>query len=182
MKNIMVDLECFGRAPYGAIVSIGAVEFDSHGIKDGYYQNILPSSATNMGMNINPETIDWWLQQSKEAQNALFEGDRIDLKDALVTFCFWAMKDDDKKYTMWANGVTYDFAILRKAFDLCKLTNSHVFWTYRDEMCMRSLRKIGKGLGLPYEKDKEKAHNALYDAKVQAEYVIALYKKLGISL
>ncbi len=171
--DIMIDIETFGLSPKGVIASIGAVSFGGgeSPILDSFYTNL---RTDNQGRMITPSTIEWWLQQSKEAQEALLEQPKVSIDSALKSLASFVRKAD----RIWANGVSFDLAILRDAYEQC---GQSVPWRYGQEMCMRSIRVLGKGLGVDYSSYKNKSdivqHNALADATLQAKYVIEVFKK-----
>jgi len=88
-NEIMVDLETWGRQPDGAIATIGATCFN---LKDGviseFYEIVDITNAVKHGCTIHPETMKWWLKQSKSARHELV-ADGIKLKAALEAFIVW---------------------------------------------------------------------------------------------
>ena len=173
--DVMIDIETFGLSPKGVIASIGAVSF-GYGelpmlqIFDSFYTNL---RTDNQGRMLTPSTIEWWLQQSKEAQEALLEQPKVAIDSALKSLASFLRKAD----RIWANGVSFDLAILRDAYEQC---GQSVPWGYGQEMCMRSIRVLGKELGLDYSTYKNTSgivqHNALADATLQAKYVIGVFE------
>ncbi len=175
--DVMIDIETFGLSPKGVIASIGAVSFESSEspILDSLYLNV---HTNNQGRLITPSTIEWWLQQNKEAQVALFQEPRVNLDSALKSLTSFIRKAD----RIWANGASFDLAILRDAYEQC---GQSIPWEYGQEMCMRSIRVLGKGLGIDYSTYKNNSgivqHDALADATLQAKYVIEVFKKANSS-
>lgn len=177
---IMTDIETFGKSPDGAIVAIGAVQFDKvNGITKEFYVNVNLESNVKANRKIDAQTVEWWLQQSKEAQQALFAEPRKDLDAALTLLSNFIVEDKAaKEHAIWANGVTFDLVILRSAYESFKMKCP---WSYRDEMCLRPIRFLGSLKGLDYS-DFIKTmsgtkHNALDDAKVQAQYLLEFMSK-----
>ena len=170
-ENIMIDIETLGGTPDGVILSIGAVRFDDKSIFDDFYVNVTIQSCLDVGMKIDPKTIEWWFGQSDAARSALFV-DTISITDAMNRLREWFKKSADKKI-VWANGAAFDLAIVRRAFDL---TGVGCPFHWGNEMCMRPIRRIGYMLGRDYSKDKKTGgvtlHNALEDARLQAKYVM----------
>ncbi len=173
--DIMIDIETFGLSPKGMIASIGAVSF-GYGelpmlqVFDSFYLNVRTEHQDRL---ITPSTVEWWLKQSKKAQEALLEDPRVDLNSALKSLTSFIRGAD----RIWANGVSFDLAILRDAFEEY---GQAIPWGYGQEMCMRSIRVLGKELGLDYSTYKNTSgivqHNALADAKLQAQYVIGVFE------
>ena len=165
--HVMVDIETLGTDSDASILSIGACQFTmEHGIGDTFEVNLKPD-----GRVIDPKTVRWWLQQSKEAQNKLFVPEPIDQKDARREFLNFVRSTGAKN--MWANGASFDLCILSDWY------GGHPPWRYSEERCMRSFRWLGFQLGVNYS-DFFKGgvqHGALDDAIRQAKYVIAVYNK-----
>lgn len=178
--NLMVDIESLGKAPDGIILSIGACKFDptetAVAPADLFYVNISIESSMESGFSINPETLLWWLNQSDEARKQI-QVDPQKIEAAIGSFYDW-VKQYKNPY-VWANGTSYDLTMLRYAFDV---TGFSCPWVWRNEMCMRSIRHIGRQLGIPYGEYKANTtrtiHNALDDAILQAEYVTAVMKRV----
>lgn len=159
--NVMLDLETMGRSPDGAIASIGAIRFDPDGeeLKDPFHCIVRLEGQDHIGMTFDPETIVWWLQQSKEAQESITRGDRVDLRSALSQF-----KDWYKGEPCWAYGSTFDHVILNTAFTKTGIENPI---TYRNQMCMRGIARFSKVERPQYGTQ----HNAVEDATAQAMWM-----------
>ena len=87
--DIMIDLETLATSPDAAILTIGAVKFDPFGddIKDPkcekFYVRVDLDSCDRIGLVTTDDTIAWWANQSKEAQDEAFgEDNRVDIVDA----------------------------------------------------------------------------------------------------
>lgn len=104
MKDIMIDCETMSEKPNGAIVSIGAVQFDmgTGEIGKKFYKNIDLQSCINYGLTLSAGTIMWWMSKDKEAQNSLLK-DCFDLQDALEYFEDWLISCQADKCRIWAN-------------------------------------------------------------------------------
>jgi len=183
----MVDLETLATDNNAQIISIGAVKFNKDGLGSEFYQTVLMEG--NSPFSVNPQTVAWWLKQSKEAQDALFmESKRIE--DVLRNFQSWyrgkhltSVADENTQIQeevifetsgkeVWGNGVNFDNAILRNAFEVCKIKCP---WSFRDDRCYRTVVALNKHKGVQYERVGTH-HNALDDSKTQAQYLI----KLGV--
>lgn len=175
MNNIMIDIETLGPSPNGLIVSIGAVKFDNE-ITSEFYANVSIQSGKWIDLEIGADTLKWWFEQNDKARQALFAPEPLEIYFALQEFSKWI---GTEKKIIWANGSAFDLAILRNAYN-----KSHIPcpWKWREEMCMRALRHVGHVIGLNYSKYKKQAgdnlHNALEDAKLQAQYVIDVFNKI----
>ena len=168
-QHMMVDIETLGRGANASILSIGACMFDDTGIGAEFEVNL-----KHDGRSIDPETVRWWLQQSKAAQEKLFTPEPVTVKYARQQFQRFC--EEHKPKYVWANGANFDLLILRDLY------GGYPPWTYRAEMCMRSIRTLGHTLGIDYsdwwhDNNHGVQHGALDDAIRQAKYVNAVFAK-----
>ena len=167
-ENIMIDLETLGTKPDSAILSIGAVTFDEDGIGSEFYVNTDLESQLNdfHKRKIDSGTFYWWAEQSSEAGKSL-KNDRRTLGDALSMFEFWLMNNADlDNVKVWGNGADFDNVIITSAFGCQK-------WKFWNNRCFRTFLAITNA-------DRVKpvtAHNALDDAKAQAQTIINHWNK-----
>jgi len=165
MPEVMLDLETMGVNNNAAIIAIGAVVFDlEKGIlgKSFYYTVDLQSSVDAGGV-IDPSTVLWWMGQSNEA-GAEFERPGNSIQLVLNLFSAWVPAGSN----MWGNGATADNVWLRSAYERLGLT---VPWHYRNDRCFRTVKAMHPPIEL---EDKGVKHNALADARWQAQYLIKI--------
>jgi len=173
----MIDLETFGGAPDGSIASIGAAAFNYGGglVLGTFYVNTLAS-----GRRLEERTVRWWLGQGQEAREALLKPKPVALKEGLNGLQQFIQAHRPK--TVWANGVMFDLVILRDAYAMVRPDTQYVPWAYKQEMCLRPIREVGRLVGLAYSDFKggsEKGyHNALDDALFQIEYLVTVLAKV----
>lgn len=185
--HFMLDLETMATTRDAAIVAIGATRFNpvKREILDEFYINVTLKSNAALGRKIDPDTIEWWLKQSKEAQEALFVEPREDLILAMIQFCKWVTDNGDnqievRKYgKLWSNGPTFDEVIIRDAFEKNRSTYYPFPFSFRGSRCVRTTIEIAKALGLKKPKREGTHHNALDDARYQTEGVMRLFAELG---
>jgi hypothetical protein len=166
MTHVMIDLETMGQSALAPIASIGAVLFDPHGdwIGDSFHIHVdLNSCVGWWGMQMDPETVLWWLGQSEAARQALIAGQvrAASLSEALSALSRFLPTG----VTPWCNGASFDFAILATAYRLVKKPLPWDFWKERD---LRTLKGLNPDLRV--ERDGVH-HNALDDARHQARLV-----------
>lgn len=169
MRNIMLDLETLGTQPGCVVLSIGAVEFDLKGITGSFHAHIDVKSSHKAGLTVDPSTVMWWLDQSKEAQNALLCAETVSLQDALEAFSDTFEWDNTQ---IWANGAAFDFPILEAAYRVTGCAVPWQFWNQRDYRTLKGLvsKEVFNSLRVP----PDVAHDALADAKSQALTAIAI--------
>jgi exodeoxyribonuclease VIII len=172
--DIMIDLETLATSPDAAILTIGAVKFDPFGddVNDPkctkFYTRVDLDSCDKIGLVTNDDTIAWWANQSKEAQDEAFgEADRVDIVDAmhqLYKFCWGAKR-------VWSHGATFDIVICEHIFRKIEKAIPWSFWEVRDT---RTLFDIGINPNRP----PVLKHHALEDAWNQAVGVQNVFKTL----
>ena len=172
--DIMIDLETLATSPDAAILTIGAVKFDPFGddINDPrcekFYVRVDLDSCDRIGLVTNDDTIAWWANQSKEAQDEAFsEDNRIDVVDAfnqLYKFCWGAKR-------VWSNGSGFDIVICETVFNRIGKAVPWKFWQSRD--CRTAF-----DLGIDPNRPPVLKHHALEDAWNQAVGIQNVYRNL----
>ena len=175
--DIMIDLETLATSPDAAILTIGAVKFDPFGddVKnpkcEKFYVRVDLDSCDRLGLVTSDDTIAWWANQSKEAQDEAFsEDNRIDIVDAfnqLYKFCWGAKR-------VWSHGAAFDIVICEHVF---KKIGKAVPWSFWEARCTRTLFDIGINPNRP----PVLKHHALEDAWNQAVGVQNVFKTLKTS-
>jgi len=171
----MVDLETLATTPDACILSIGAVAFDpmSFEISSKFYRVINFESCRALGLRIEKDTLDWWMNQSKAAKNVLVESrnpktPKID--EVIVEFDSWFKKNKGKE--LWSNGASFDIPILN--FIYHKL-GARAPWKFWDERCVRTLLKI---FGEDKSSREGTYHSALADAIYQTRQIQNFYAEI----
>lgn len=177
MNNLMLDLETMGVNPGCAIVSIGAVQFDLNTGKLGekFYTSVDLKSCVDAGLKIEPDTLMWWLKQSDQARNKLYEG-KLVLEDALIKFQhFLKSREID---TLWGNSASFDCSILKACYSVL---DKEAFkgtepWNVFNEKCYRTITKLFPA-NLT-KKDATKAHDPIYDCEYQIANLCRIWRSL----
>lgn len=151
--DLMIDLECAGPAPHGAIVSIGWCCFsldgkmNSTGTALGPASNdsfgrydVIVESCVEIGMKIDPDTIKWWLNQDPEVRRLWNPPGAIPVHDALrkLTHEYSRLSVGQPGSMLWAYPATYDLSILDYAITLSGITKA---FDRRHYGCSRSVMK-----------------------------------------
>jgi hypothetical protein len=175
--DIMIDLETLATSTDAAILTIGAVKFDPFGSEikepamDSFYCKVDLDSCDELGLVTNDDTIAWWANQSKEAQEAAFDPEgRIHIRDAfqqLYKFCWGAKR-------VWSNGVGFDIIICEHVFKKLNKAVPWKFWETRDV-------RTAFDLGINPQRPPVTAHHALEDAWNQAVGIQNVYNTLRTS-
>lgn len=168
----MFDCETLDTKPSAVILSLGAVKFDPRqkGIDpDAPRLNLRISidDQSAIGRTTSDATLEWWGQQSKEAQDAAFSDEgRISLEDAIDQFHKFVWNSE----RIWSQG-SFDVNIMEHLYTALSKPYSWQYWQVRDS---RTLFDFVDG-----EMDRSKHHNALEDAIAQAEAVQRALRKIG---
>ncbi len=207
--DIMVDIETFSTSQNAAIVSIGAVAFNAGGengelftnspdalatLGQGFRVNVdLSKTPPSLRGDIDPATVEWWLQQSDEARGMLVNGGanpRRGLGVALGEFAEWVRRQGShNKLRLWSNGPTFDEIILRSAFVRFGIDFPVHF---RGSRCCRTIYDLATSFGwdpkaaaaavaMGGPSDLVK-HDALSDAVFQARGVVSMQHFLRLTV
>ena len=163
-KQIVVDLETLSIHSNACIVSIGAVLIEDMEITDTFYINVDGRTCKEAGLHIDPDTIKWWGEQSKEAQEA-WQKNPVPLQEAIDKFTLWYGKES---IPIWGYGANFDVVILESAY---RALDMNIPWKFWDISCLRTLMNV-----LDKRLPKANNHNALDDATAEAKVLIEILK------
>ncbi len=173
MTHIMVDLETLSTKPNAAILSIGAVKFDTDKKVYAKFYQAVKTPPEVEGFDISSDTLHWWTKQSEEARAVFTDPNAVDITVALALFSAWVEEGTDKKYIrMWGNGASFDNVILSTAYRLCYFPQPWMFWNNR---CYRTVKAMNPGTKITRIGEH---HNALHDADSQAVHLLAMEIRL----
>jgi len=177
LSDIMIDLETLATSPNAAVLTIGAVRFDPFNNDIGnptcekLYIRVDLDSCDELGLEVNDDTIAWWSQQSKEAQEEAFSPEgRVHVREAfnqLYKFCWGAKR-------IWSHGASFDTVICENIF---RKLNKAVPWKFWEVRCTRTLFDIG----INPERPPVLKHHALEDAWNQTVGVQNVFQRLRSS-
>jgi hypothetical protein len=170
LQDAMIDIESLGTTPGSAVLSIGAVMFGQAGLGDTFYAPVDLQSCTAVGLTIDPNTIAWWMQQSDAARAAAFRDDAEVLAVVLYRFTIWFTEVGAER--PWCHGATFDVPLLEAAYKACGMVPPWKFWNVRDT---RTLYDLG---GVKVDRTQGTHHNALDDARAQAETAVIALQRL----
>jgi exodeoxyribonuclease VIII len=183
--HIMIDLETMGTRPNAPIVAIGAVAFvpdrqhkdgsvEAGGLYDKFYEVLDLTWAVRDGAIMDPETVIWWLGQSDEARQAITRRG-IEPRVALTRFSTW-LSTLDTIEGVWGNGASFDNVILSETYTRLGMKTPWKFWQDR---CYRTVKNMFPDVELVRSGTH---HNALDDARTQAEHLMLIDQKHGCFL
>lgn len=191
LKNhLMIDIETMSNIPGGVIVSIGAAFFDpfddyTEDFPDDiplFYKNVDIDSCLKYGLSINGGTIFFWMDQGKEAREALTDPkpEKIDRVINDFNRWYWNQRDTIGKQNeiyVWSHGATFDLPFMTAA---ASKIGKKMPWKYQNARDTRTLFDLAfKGGKATFEGFGTK-HNALHDSLTQVIWVQEAYKNLGV--
>lgn len=150
-RDIMLDIETLATRNDAAIIQIGGCTLDEKNtflvsIDQDFY---LPEDAPGREhYHVDPQTVQWWESQGKEAQESLSMNVVSNPSCALDELGKW-LKSTGFQFSykgsarsVWANGVQFDISILRYAYSIEKGHNNKTPWHYRQEKDLRTLFRL----------------------------------------
>lgn len=198
--DIMLDIETLGTGTNAAIVQIGAVAFDADvdhredsslrvnspdvllELGQGFRMNVCLADSKHPG-DIDPATVEWWLQQSDEARASITNKDnRLGLALVLGMFTEWVRDiggGNPYAVRLWSNGPTFDETIIRSAFTRY---GRQFPISFRQSRCCRTMYDLAMGMG--WDRDRAAAaapddivkHDGLGDSVFQARSLVSQRK------
>ncbi len=172
--NVMIDLETMGTDPNSAIIAIGAVSFDEHGVYGEDYNVVDLADSVSEGLVINPATVLWWMKQSDEARAEFSSDYAMPLRQALEFFSAFFHRVGGKE--LWGNGSDFDNVILANAY---RTVGKKAPWGFWNNRCYRTMKNVYCDIEMERGGTH---HNALDDAKSQATHLIAIAQYHGLTL
>lgn len=181
----MLDLETLSTSKNAVILSIGAVFFDpiKGKVGESWEKLISINSCLEKGLEIDGNTLNWWVQQSDKARESLFpkdckDGARWPLKEALKDLINWIEShipiSDIYDIRVWGCGSDFDNANLDNAYRKCGMES---FWKFYNNRCFRTLKELYPEIIPPKREEDEILHSARHDAIYQAKWAIKIFKE-----
>lgn len=179
MNNLMVGIETLSSREDAAILSLGAVFFNTKlGSTHEAFHAVIKPSSKYFG-HIDPDTVIWWMKQSDDARGALFENTKAsELRVALANFSEFTFRNNGAEpLKVWSKSPNFDLTIVRNAM---KRTNQTAPWEYWNERDVRTCLDLGNLMGVDIKKrpDEDTEHSAIGDAIYQAKQVIDVYEHI----
>jgi hypothetical protein len=140
--DIAIDLETFSTKPNAMMAVLGAAARDDSGELVIFEMAVSSSSWHAKQLDIDPDTVKWWLQQSQEARNAVTAPSGTILYKVCESFNSWVtgiQGGPDAHVRVWGNAAAFDNVILRKNYEVAGVAP---VWGYRSDMCYRTLKNL----------------------------------------
>lgn len=171
--DVMVDVECLGGPPNGALVQIGAVFFDikTRSMGPTFLENINLADAVRHGGVIDAATCMWWMGQPDKAREGIrFGGSEIAV--VLQRFSDWikqTCRHEDVR--PWGNSASFDLPLIDSA---CQRVGLAPPWHWINQRCFRTTRFLYPKVEYDTSEKGDDAHNALADAKFQVRHLFKI--------
>lgn len=170
----MVDIETLDNVHSAVVLSIGWCWFDrenpERAVSEGRHYVLSTQEQERNGRTISGGTVAWWMQQSESAKSIFSNRTPKVPPPSVVMELF---KDVEEADAVWANGPDFDGVILA---NLLKDYAPYERWPFWKHRCVRTFKNIFSDfIGDIKNND---VHNALADAKFQAEQMRAIFQTL----
>lgn len=171
VNGIALDIESLGTAPNSIILSVGMCRFDvaRNTIWDDFEVNIDAKDSAKYGMIADPETVEWWAKQPREAFKRA-TANPVSVDTALTMIRGYMEKT--RNPNVWSYGSMFDFPMLEWTFKAAG--HKHTPWQYRRANCGRTMANV---FGAYASGDGIK-HTALDDAKWLAQGIMNFFSDL----
>lgn len=206
--HCLYDIETIGGRDNAPIVQLGAVLFSPWGAPAPEGRGIIMEDSASPGVISAPEhafrmnvelpdsalaradwgTIKWWLTKPDQlARLRVFaEPERSPLSEVLHRFALWVQSWGEAP-TYWWSDLDFDCRLMRQAYEGEFMSSRCPFGVHgsgngphRGVRDYRTLRWIGKSLGIEAAPRVGVEHDALDDAFHQAYYAIKVLRHLGV--
>lgn len=180
LGHLMIDVESMGNESKSALCSLAAVEFDINTGITGrtFYERISIQSGLDLGLVVNGDTIEWWLQQSEKSRLEIAMGGKK-ISEVLHKFRLFLEGLGTDNLQTWGNSARFDMGLLEDAY---KATgNKKIPWDFRLERDVRTLVAFNPEVKTKYPKTGV-AHNPVDDCLFQIGYCSATWKSLKNNL
>jgi hypothetical protein len=170
--HCMIDIETLGR-DHGAIpISVGAVTFTvADGVDEELYIEIDPEDCQERGLTADVSTFIWWIEtDAEEAADVVPGGEPLDT--ALKQLTMFYQRHGCS--TIWAKSPIFDVSIIEHCYGVCGMKHPWRFYETRD---VRTILNRSAAVKEEHGEDEQK-HNAVDDARVQAQAVAKTLEKL----
>lgn len=202
--ELMVDIESLGTIMGSPVVTIGAVIFDPYAsdssdelVRRVFRRRIDISDAMRHSSGIDGKTLRWWFEQKDEAIKALVTGETYSAQEAfkdLEMYChergafanelfFSNITDFPRCNRFWAKDPDFDMRLMQHYYDHPNITAKQPwdFWSCRSVRTVQDLAWPEGGLEQPDFEVPGIAHDAGWDAIVQAMTIQAAMRRLGLA-
>ena len=169
-NHIMIDFETLGNKPDTAVLSLGAAVFTQEKIISEKLWIFNVDGQLEAKRSVKFDTLQWWLNQNAGAKDVFrkCKDEGITIRDFVPQFLEFCQPHSGIK--VWGNGASFDVSIIENILDLAKVKTPWLFYNIR---CYRTMKAC---FGIDKRERSQVTHNALQDAKDQANCLIEYWK------
>lgn len=143
-KDVMIDIETLSTCQNSVIISIAAITFNlfDGSYNNPFYVNVDINSCIDLGLEIDGNTLYWWLNQSDESINKWLPPkthSNKSLSQCLHDLESYIQFDDYNNVYLWSKGPRFDLGILSNAYHKLK---RKIPWKYTNERCVRTIIEL----------------------------------------
>lgn len=160
--HAVVDLETFGLNKGSVILSVGIVAITNLELSTELHMHLNIPEQIAAGRTIDPDTVMWWFKQGAEARLLQADASRFTLRETQVVVRQFF--DTVNPRYVWGNAPSFDLDMLGDYLGGKQ-------WQFFQECDVRTLRRA-----FNENFDAVTGHDALSDAKAEAEMLIRIFK------
>lgn len=174
-KDAMIDVETLGVEGLFVVTQISIVPFDvNSGVvcsrENSFSVNISLKDCLNNGLNLNTETLMWWLKTNPDMLSCTISDGYL-IKDAMVAITNYISKLEVERF--WATA-TLDYQAISNLSGATGLKNPI---PYNKRLCARTVRELFlKKTGTTYKNDN--SHDSYSDCVNQINLLCNQLKSL----
>lgn len=163
--DIMIDIETMSKKENASILSWAMVPFFRDGSKfedaKDFYQIVSLTSCVFAGMDIDPETQEWWLKQDPKAKSIFLHGEKLNIhRVACDAYSYLEKLSEKYDLYLWSRGIDFDIPKIEWCF--CKFVDRPLPYKYSHKMDVRSVLKF-MGVDQSQFEFKGVKHNSIDD-------------------
>lgn len=171
---VMLDIETLGTRPGYVVLSIAAATFRWNGTVPATFKiNLDIEQQVEAGLLIDPDTEEWWEEQSAEAYGVSRTSPQP-VKMALLDLSEWFDKNTNGNAHVYAQGQDFDAPMLAELYRRFDATPPWQFYQLRDTRTAYDIADLDRSkvsrLGVH--------HAAMDDVLHQIKCVVAAYRKI----
>lgn len=178
--DAVLDIETLGVGHNAVVASVGIAMLDRVNLALGLGLHVVLPIKPQMAWkrSVDCDTLQWWANQNKELYTQLFQSSDPYVANVLNQInTFLADNGFTSESMIWGNPASFDCDILRSLYEDCSYACQ---WSWRQQMCLRTLRKLWPSSTPLPDQDPATKHHALRDAEFQATTLVIILGHLRL--
>lgn len=178
--HIMTDIETLGTSEGSTIFQIAAAAFNMETGEIKSEINLKMDISTTEDLNVDGDTLKWWLKTDKELLTKLLEEGSLTEIEMMTQFNEWIESQEDQP-KLWGNGILFDNQKIKHKLELLGLKYPIFYRNDRDVRTILALASAVSGISdykirENIEREEEVAHDAMDDVYKQIRLVCYCYE------